>query len=539
MHVTCDNPRMPESNLDARTEAMEGAVRIALLQSEIERLRCRDAEREAELAARERRIRLLEEALRVLQANRFGASREKLHVAPGQSELFNEAEALAELQAVIGIEVELKATPLREVTAAANKAGRKAIAAHLPRVAIIHDIPQSERQCACGSAMREIGTEVSEQLDYIAAKIQVLQHIRKKYACPGCEQCVKTAALPEQILPRTNAAPGLLAHLVTSKYVDALPLYRQEMIFARYGVRLPRATQAAWVIALSERVQPLINLMDERLRSSGYIRMDETPIQVINSEQSSGSKHYMWIRVAGLPGERIVLFDYDASRSGNTAMRLLEGAHGTLQSDGYYAYDEAARVLSLTHCGCIAHARRKFFEAIKALPKNEQKSRTAAHEAVQRIDELYALERQAKSLSDADRLALRQEKAVPLLNALHAWAGDLTRHTLASGKLGDALAYLIKQWPKLVRYVDDGRVAIDTNLAENAIRPFALGRRNWLFADTVNGAKASANLYSLVQTCRANEIEPYRYLRRLFTELAAAQTVEQIDALLPWNINTS
>jgi transposase len=181
-----------------------------------------------------------------------------------------------------------------------------------------------------------------------------------------------------------------------------------------------------------------------------------------------------------------------------------------------------------------AHARRKFFEAIKALPKKEQKSATAAHEAVRRLDELYKIEREASHLGDAERAAVRQEKALPLLESLHTWAEDLQLQTLPSGNLGKALAYLLKQWPKLVRYAEDGRVAIDTNLAENAIRPFALGRRNWMFADTVSGAKASAHLYSLVQTARANELEPYAYLRRLFAELPSAQSVADIEALLPF-----
>jgi transposase len=528
---------MLESKADVPTEATDGAVRIALLERELDELRRRDAERTAELAARERRIRLLEEALRILQADRYGASREKLHVAPGQSELFNEAETIAELNEVLGTEVNLKATPQREDKPSTGAtAGRKAIAAHLPRVQIFHDIAESERQCACGVTLIEIGSEVSEQLDYVAPKIQVLQHVRKKYACPGCEQCLKTAALPAQILPRTNAAPGLLAHLVTSKYVDALPLYRLETIVARYGVDLPRATQAAWVITLGDRVQPLINLMDERLRGSGYIRIDETPVQVIHSEKSARSEHWMWVRVAGPPRQRIILFDYDASRSSEVAARLLEGAHGVIQSDGYSAYDQVAKQYGLLHCGCIAHARRKFFEAIKALPKKEQKSATAAHEAVRRIDELYKIERESSLLGDAERALVRQEKALPLLESLRAWATDLELQTLPSGKLGKALAYLLKQWPKLIRYAEDGQVAIDTNLAENAIRPFALGRRNWLFADTVSGAKASAHLYSLVQTARANELEPYAYLRRLFTELPAAQTIEQIEALLPWKL---
>jgi transposase len=526
---------MLESKVGALTEAMDGAVRIALLESEVEQLRRRDAERTAELAARERRIRILEEALRILQADRYGASREKLTVAPGQSELFNEAETIAELNEVIGAEVNLKATPQREDKPATGvKPGRKAIAAHLPRVPVVHDLPESERQCACGSTLIEIGSEVCEQLDYVAPKIQVLQHVRKKYACPGCEQCLKTAALPAQILPKTNASPGMLSQLVTSKYVDALPLYRQEAIFARYGVSLPRATQAAWIIALAERIQPLINLMDERLRGSGYIRIDETPVQVINSEKAASSEHWMWVRLAGPPRQRIILFDYDASRSSEVAMRLLEGTHGVIQSDGYSAYDQVAKLYGLVHCGCLAHARRKFFEAIKALPKKEQKSATAAHEAVRRIDELYKIERESSALSDAERTAVRQEKALPSLQSLHAWAEDLQLQTLPSGKLGKALAYLLKQWPKLIRYTEDGKVAIDTNLAENAIRPFALGRRNWLFADTVSGAKASAHLYSLLQTARANELEPYAYLRRLFTKLPAAQSVADIEALLPF-----
>jgi len=521
---------MLESNSGALTDAMNGAARIALLESENQKLR-------ADAAHRERRIRLLEEALRVLQADRYGASREKLHVAPGQSELFNEAETILELNEVLGAEVNLKATPERESkSSGTKKPGRKAIAAHLPRIPVVYEVPESERRCACGSTLIEIGSEISEQLDYVPAKIQVLQHVRKKYACPGCEQCLKTAELPAQILPKTNAAPGLLAHLVTSKYVDALPLYRQEAIFERHGVRLPRATQAAWIIALAERVQPLINLMDERLRASGYIRIDETPVQVINSEKAASSEHWMWIRVAGPPRQRIILFDYDASRSSEVAARLLEGTHGIIQSDGYAAYDQVAKQYGLVHCGCIAHARRRFFEAIKALPKQEQKTPTAAHEAVRRIDELYTIERQISAHSDIERTALREEKAVPLLESLHAWATELQQQTLPSGKLGEALAYLLKQWPKLIRYAEDGKVAIDTNVAENAIRPFALGRRNWLFADTVNGAKASASLYSLVQTARANELEPYAYLRRLFAELPAAQTVEQIEALLPFQI---
>jgi transposase len=527
---------MLESTSETSDQAANAAIRIALLEAENERLRVRDAEHGAELQARERRIRVLEEALRVLKADRFGASREKLNVAPGQGGLFNEVETVVELAEALGAEVALQATPLREdKKRSATKPGRKALAAHLPRIRVPHELPESERTCACGDTLVEIGEETSEQLDYVRPKIQVLQHVRKKYACRGCEQCVKTAPLAPQLLPRSNAAPGLLAHIVTSKYVDALPLYRQETIFERHGVHLPRATQAAWIIALAERVQPLINLMDERLRESGYIRMDETPVQVLKSEKAATSEHYMWVRVSGPPRRRIILFDYDASRSGEVAARLLAGTSGYLQTDGYGAYDRVAQQQALTHCGCMAHLRRRFFEAIKALPKAEQKSSTAAHEGVRRIDALYAIERAAKTLDDAERMALREQQAVPQLAALHQWASALAQDTLPSGKLGEALEYLLTQWPKLIRYVEHGQLAIDTNVAENAIRPFALGRRNWLFADTVKGAKASASLYSLVQTARANEIEPYAYLCRLFEQLPAARCVADFEALLPFS----
>jgi transposase len=509
-------------------------ARIQRLESE---LQVRDAlltEREAQLQARDQRIRILEEALRVLKADQYGASREKLNVAPGQRGLFNEVEATIELTEIVGVEPELTATPLRETRTSNKTAGRKALASHLPRIEVRHELPKEQRLSACGAELREIGTETSEQLDYVPAKVQVIRHVRLKYAC-ACGECgVKIAPLPAHILPRSNAAPGLLAHLVTAKYVDALPLYRQEVIFARHGVSLPRATQAAWIMALSEQSQPLLNLMDERLRASGYIRMDETPVQVLKSEKSPSAEHWMWVRVAGPPGRRLILFEYDPSRATAVAARLLEGASGYLQSDGYAVYDAVAARLGLVHVGCFAHIRRRFFEAIKALPDAEQKRESAAHEFVRRIDALYSLEREIKSLEPEARQLVRQQKAVPLLNALYAAATDMQQQTLPSGKLGEALAYLISQWSKAIRYVEDGRLALDTNVAENAIRPFALGRKNWLYADTVRGAKASAALFSLVETAKANGLEPYAYLRKLFEQLPHAKSVADFEALLPF-----
>lgn len=507
---------------------------IAQLQSQLQQHEALLAERAAQLEARDRHIRLLEEALRLMRVEKYGASREKLGEAPGQRGLFNEAEAAVEVLEAVGFDAPLDATPLREDKSPAKLPGRKALPAHLPRIEVRYELPALERVCGCGTALTQIGEETSEQLDYIPAKVQVIRHVRPKYACSHCHIGVKIAPVPAQVLPRSNVSSRLLAHLITSKFVDGLPFYRTQAVLARHDIALPRGTQAAAVINAHVPVIPLMNLMDERLRASGYIRIDETSMQVLNSDANS-THHQMWIRVAGPPGRRLILFDHDPSRSSQVAIRLLDGACGYVQSDGYAAYDAAMASLKLTHVGCFAHARRHFFEAVKALPTSEQKKNTAAHEIVRRIDALYAIEREIKQLSDEERRQARQLRAVPLLESLHSFARSLQQETLNSGKLGEALAYLTKQWPKLIRYVDDGRLAIDTNLAENAIRPFALGRRNWLFADSTKGAKASAAWYSLVETAKANGLEPYAYLCRLFERLPQATTVEDFEALLPFS----
>ena len=344
----CDTARMLES---AATESQE---RVIELQSTLRELERKLLERSAQIQSYEQRIRILEEALRVMQAERYGASREKLSEAPGQRSLFNEVEVLMDVAQAVDFEPPLTATPLREKPAPQGKPGRKALAAHLPRVEVRYELPEIERVCNCGCALKEFDVETSEQLDYVPAKIRVIRHVKAKYACAGCQSTVKVASMPPQILPRTNASAGLLAQVVTSKYVDGMPLYRLETVAERHGVHLPRATQAAWMIALREPLQPLMNLMDERARAYGYVRIDESPLQVLKSEKPATAEHWMWVRVAGPPQERLILFDYDASRASHVAERLLEGCHGYVQSDGYAAYDAVAVRLKLTHVGCMA-----------------------------------------------------------------------------------------------------------------------------------------------------------------------------------------
>ncbi|MEW8028538.1 MAG: IS66 family transposase [Candidatus Thiodiazotropha sp.] len=389
---------------------------------------------------------------------------------------------------------------------------------------MIHELADNERYCPHdGKPLAEIGEVSCEQLDIVPAKIRVIRHIRKQYAC-RCSHCIKTAALPPQPIPKSMASPGLLAHITVSKYQDALPLYRQESILKRIGVELPRATLANWMIQAGNLIQPLINLLHDRLLSGDIIQMDETPVQVLQEAgKTAQSKSYIWLQRGGSPDQPVVLYDYDPGRSAGVPKRLLEGFSGYLQTDGYDGYNAAVAVNALTHVGCMAHARRKFTEAVKAQGKKKQNGK--AHRGLKQIQKLYRVEKQAQTFTPEKRYSHRQQHAQPVLDKLRAW---LT---------GKALHYLNNEWSKLIRYLDDGRLEIDNNGAENAIRPFVLGRKNWLFSTSVKGVKSSANLYSLIETTKANGLEPYVYLRYLFTELPKAETVGVIEALLPGNLD--
>jgi transposase len=398
------------------------------------------------------------------------------------------------------------------------------------------EIPEDQRHCPHdGQVLAEINQVVSEQLDIIPAQIRVIRHIRKQYAC-SCGQCIKTAALPPQPIPKSLASPGLLAHITVSKYQDALPLYRQETILKRIGVELPRATLANWMIQAGSLIQPLINLLRDRLLAYDILQMDETPVQVLKEPgKMAQSKSYLWLQRGGPPEQPVVLYDYDPGRGAGVPKRLLEGFKGYLQTDGYDGYNAAVAVGSLTPVGCMAHARRKFNEAVKAQGKKKQRGK--AHRGLALIQKLYRIEKQTRKLTPKARHAHRQRHARPILEELRTWLDESLPQVPPTSATGKALNYLHNEWDKLIRYLDDGRLEIDNNGAENAIRPFVLGRKNWLFSTSVKGVKASANLYSLIETAKANGLEPYAYLRYLFRQLPLAETVEAIEALLPGNLS--
>lgn len=489
-----------------------------------------------ELLAENQRIKaqvlILQEQLNIALAKRYAASSEQY--SPDQIRLFNEAE----VDAPSDDDADESETSVIIAEHARKKRGRKPLPEHLPRIDVIHELPEAERHCPHdGARLVPISDVISEQLDIIPAQIRVLRHIRKTYAC-DCGRCIKTAPLPPQPIPKSMASPGLLAHIAVSKYQDALPLYRQENILQRIGVDIPRATLANWMIQSGTLIQPLINLMRDRLLAYGIIQMDETTAQVLNEPgKTAQSTSYLWLQRGGPPEQPIILYDYDPGRGADVPKRLLEGFQGTLQTDGYAGYNAAVAVGNLTHIGCFAHARRKFDEAIKAQGKH--KRRGLAHRGLALIQKLYGVEKVVRTAEPAERYAYRLKHAQPILDELRTWLDEALPQVPPQSATGKALNYLHNEWSKLIGYLNDGRLEIDNNRAENAIRPFVVGRKNWMFSDSVRGAKASANLYSLIETAKANGLEPYAYLQYVFTELPKAETVEAIEALLPGNITMS
>jgi len=473
-----------------------------------------------------------EEQFRLFQHKRFGASSEKY---PDQLELFNEAESILDALPQDEGEPEVTAPYQR------NKPGRKPLSKHIPREVVRHELPEAERVCGCGHALHEAGEDQSEQLEIIPAQIKVIVHVQVKYGCRACENGLLTAPKPAQPIPRSFASASLLAYVIVAKFMDSLPLYRQEIIFKRLSIDLSRATLSNWVLKSAELLRPFYDRLHEHLIRQKILQADETPLNVIQDGRTTPAKSYMWLYQSG--GHEIacpiVLYEYQATRAGQHAVTFLQGFAGYLQADGFAGY----HALETEDChlvGCMAHARRKFDDALKALPKASRENKFGlAHTALRQFRAIYAIEKQAKDLTLEQRYCLRQEKSKPLMDGLKQWCDSHVAKTTKDSALGKAFRYTINQWDTLVRYLEDGNLQIDNNAAERHIKPFVIGRKNWLFNQTPRGANASALLYSLVQTAVANNLEPFDYLRHLLTELPKLgrhYEPEALDQFLPWNL---
>lgn len=491
----------------------------------------------------ENTLLLKEEYIAELLRERWGRSSEKLTAGEKdkQADLFDEIETTAK-----EAHDEAESLPVKNHKRQRGKRAR--LPAELPRIETVIDIDETEKVCGCGASLVKIGEDASEKLEVIPARFIVRRTVRPRYACPCCggtenepERPVAVAPLPPAILPKTNATPSLLATIATWKFQDALPLHRQERIFARHGIDLGRATMSRWMLSLADRCEPIIDMIDLHIRSGPMIGMDETPTQVLGEPgRENTATSYMWLARGGPPGKLAVRFLYRPTRSSSVPKEFLRGYKGVLQTDGLEAYGAALRALKaegagdIVHVGCMTHARRMFIKADRS-----GKVAASAKTALSYIKKLYAVERKADQagMNDGERVGLRREEALPVLVEFKAWLDSRRGEVPPESLIGKAISYTLGQWEKLIRYIDYGFVPIDNNLVENAVRPFVIGRKNYLLHGSPDGADASAALYSIIETAKVNGHEPFFYLYYLFSKLPYATDKVAIAALLPFNVS--
>ena len=425
-------------------------------------------DREATISDNEAEISRLAEQVRLLKAIRFQALSEKnrSHGHEVQYSLFNEAEMVAD---------EAEPDDVTQVPAhTRKKRGRRPISPDYPRVEVVHDIPEDEKICPCGCELTRIGEEVSEKLDIIPQKIQVIRHIRPKYACRACEgvedegPTVKVAPMPPQIIPQGIVTPSLLAYILINKFADGLPFYRQSAMFDRLGVDISRATMSGWAIRAGRAIEPLIDLLHQEIRSGPIINMDETPVQVLKEPgRENTTKSYMWVARGGPPGKPVVLFHYAPSRGGEVAEELVGGFTGYLQTDGYVGYNALGKRPNIINVGCLAHVRRKFHDVIKAAgKKNIKKKGGTAQTVLDLIGKVYKKEKQARQreLNPEQILALRKNEIKPLLDKIKNILIDRKSTTPPKSLLGQAIFYALGQWTRIEVYLNHPGLTPDNNV---------------------------------------------------------------------------
>ncbi len=489
-----------------------------------------------------------QEEIRILKARQFGRKSEKFTQEDiAQGKLFNEAEMLS--TSPRGEEA-FETVRIAKTTYTRRKRGRKPISAQLARVELLVDIGEDEKKAVPeGYELTRIGQETSEQVHEIPEKYVVIRTVRPKYivkplAGSGMRKLadppqIVIAPLPARILPRSIATPSLLASVLIGKFCDALPFYRQERMFSRFGLCISRQDMANWAIAVASKLSVLIGLMKRELLSSPFLHCDETPFQVMDEEDRKNTTlSYMWVLTGGAGTHRVVLFRYNPTRAADFISTFLASYEGFLQTDGYDGYLAIGEKVGIIHVACWAHARRRFVEAFVAANK-----KGSAGEAIGFIRELYKAERTLRAKyfgdqgsRDVDAFAKERKEIVePVLADFKAWLDAKVLGVLPKSALGTAISYTLELWPRLIRYLDCPWLGPDNSEAERAIRPFAIGRNNWVMAGSPRGAAASADLYSLIETIKLNGLEPYFALRYILTKLPATPP-ERIGDLLPWNL---
>jgi transposase len=480
---------------------------------------------QAEIKFNRTKIEALNFEIARLKRWRFGSSSESLDGST-QAVLFDAIAADTALEDRAADEA-IKPSPA--APSPKRQAVRQALPASLPRIERHHEIEATH--CTCGQPLKRIGEELSEQLDCVPAQFFVLRHIRGKYACACC-QTVQAAPMPAQMIDKGIPAPGLLAQVVVAKHDDHLPLYRQTEIYARSGVHIARSSMAQWIGVCGVRLAPLADALKDFILSHGVIHADETPVKLLAPGQGKTKRAYVWVYrttnfVATNGKGRAVLFDFTPGRGGENPRRVLHGFGGTLVSDDFSGY-HALHAQGVTAALCMAHARRKLFEAhaLTASP--------IAGQAVALIAKLYEVEREVRDLDPQARQLVRQQRAKPVADALHAWLTEQRQKLVNADATAKAIDYALSNWRALTRYLDDGNVPIDNNAAENSVRPLAIGRKNWLFVGSQQAGERAAVVMSLIESAKLNGHDPWAYLKDVFERLP---TLKQRDLaqLLPHN----
>jgi len=518
-------PALP--NLDTLPpEALKALIHVQAeeIRAQRERLRSQDEQ----LAGRQAEIERLQLLIAKLRRMQFGRRSEKLQGQIEQLELQLDELATARAE-------QPAASPTPEATAPAapgRKPGRRPLPGHLPREK--RTILPKETACPdCGGALKPLGEDVSEILEYVPAHFLVIQQVRPKLACTHCDKIVQAEA-PSRPIARGLAGPGLLAHVLVSKYCDHLPLYRQEEIYARVGVELERTTLADWVGGASQLLQPLVEALRRHVMGAAKLHADDTPVPVLAPGLGRTKTGRLWTyvrddRPAGDATPPAVWFAYSPDRKGEHPQGHLRHFAGTLQADGYAGFDAVYETGRIREAACWAHVRRKFYD-LQVAHKSP-----IAQEALERIAALYAIEREIRGRPPDERREIRQSRARPLLESLHEWLGSCLTKLSQKSDTTAAVKYALGRWEALTRYAEDGALEIDNNAAERALRAVALGRKNYLFAGSDRGGERAATLYSLIGSAKLNGVDPEKYLREVLSRIAE-HPINRIEDLLPWKL---
>lgn len=475
--------------------------------------------KDTELRFRQARIDQLTHEMAVLKRLKFAARNEQLNA---QQRSLLEETLEADLSA-LDAQLQALAGERDKPEAVRTQPRRAPLPAHLPRVEIRHE-PESQ-VCGCGCQLRRVGEDVAEKLDYQPGVFTVERHVRGKWACAHCQTLVQQS-VPAHVIDKGIPTAGLLAQVLVAKYADHMPLYRQEGIFARAGVALPRSTLAQWVGACGVQLQPLVDALKQEVLRHTVLQADETPVAMLAPGKGKTQRAYLWAYAPGaFEALKAVVYDFAESRAGAHARAFLGDWLGQMVVDDFAGYKESfAR--GVTEVGCMAHARRKFFE-LHAASKSQ-----IAGQALLYIGQLYAVEAQVRDLATEQRLQQRQALARPVADMLHAWMLGQRVQVTDGTAIAKALDYSLRRWAALTRYLDDGQLPIDNNWIENQIRPIALGRSNWLFAGSLQAGQRAAAVMSLIQSAKLNGLDPFAYLKDVLERLPTHKA-SQVAELLP------